>query len=94
MNNTDYCQPHVVPDRKVDDVCAALRLRLSLVIKKAIEERGLTHANAALIARTPRTSLTAIANGSLERVSMDRLVTIAHRLGVGISLRLATPSSI
>ena len=59
MNNTDFCRPHVVPDRRVDDVCAALRLRLSLAIKKVIEEKGLTHANAALIARTPRTSLTA-----------------------------------
>ena len=78
----------------MDDVCAALRLRLSLAIKKAIEGRDLTHADAALIARTPRTSITAIANGNLERVSLDRLVTIAHRLGVGISLRLATPSSI
>ena len=94
MNNADYCQPHAMSDRKVDDVGAAIRLRLSLAIKKAIEEKGLTHVNAALIARTPRTSLTAIANGNLERVSMDRLVTIAHRLGVGISLRLATPSSI
>jgi len=94
MINTDYYQPHATPDRKLDDVCAALRLRLSLAIKKAIEARGLTHANAALIARTPRTSLIAIANGNLERVSMDRLVAIAHRLGVAISLRLAAPSSV
>lgn len=97
MNNTDYCQPQAMTDRKSEDgenVRTAFRVRLSLAIKRAIEVRALTHANAALIARTPRTSLTAIANGNLERVSMDRLVTIAHRLGVAISLRLRTPSSI
>jgi predicted XRE-type DNA-binding protein len=97
MNPTDFPQTQAIPDRKaadIDSVRAALRIRLSLAIKRAIEERGITHADAALIARTPRTSVTAIANGNLERVSMDRLVTIAHRLGVQISLRLTTPSSI
>lgn len=89
MNNADYCQPQAtMADRKSEDgenERATLRLRLSLAIKRAIEERGLTHADAALIARTPRTSITAIANGNLERVSMDRLVIIAHRLGVRIA---------
>lgn len=98
MNNTDYCQPQSTPGRKSsgggESMLTALRLRLSLAITKAIEEQGLTHSDAGLIARTPRTSITAIANANLERVSMDRLVTIAHRLGVRISLRLTTPSSI
>lgn len=95
MNDTDYCQSQPMPDRQEDgeNVLAALRLRLSLAIKKAIDERDLTHADAALMARTPRTSITAIANGNLERVSMDRLVTIAYQLGVGIGLRLRTSSA-
>lgn len=62
-------------------VPTVLRLRLSLAIKRAIEENDLTHADAALRARTPRTSITAIVNGNLERVSIDRLVSIASRLG-------------
>lgn len=96
MYNADYCPSQGMPSRKSEDaesVTAALRLRLSLAIKRAIEGRGLTHADAALLARTPRTSLTAIANCNLEQVSMDRLVTIAYRLGVSINLRLTTPSS-
>lgn len=96
MDHTNIYQSHVAPAKSDDgeSVRTLLRLRLSLAIQKAIEERDLTHATAALMARTPRTSITAIANGNLEQVSMDRLVMIAHRLGVRISLRLTTPSSI
>jgi len=96
MNHTDFHQSHAVPVKPDggENARALLRLRLSLAIKKAIEERDLTHSTAALIARTPRTSITAIANGNLDQVSMDRLVMIAHRLGVRICLRLMAPSSI
>ena len=83
MNQTDIHQPHAMPVKPDDgeSLRTLLRLRLSLAIKKAIEQRDLTHATAALIARTPRTSITAIANGNLDEVSLDRLVMIAHRLG-------------
>lgn len=93
MNPHEYHHPQTLPETQSDDgnnARAAFRLRLSLAIKQAIEQRGLSHADAGLMARTPRTSITAIVNGKLDRVSFDRLVTIADRLGVKIGLRLST----
>jgi len=83
------CQPNCMPPQQNEEMRNALRLKLWLAIKNAIEAKGLRHAEAALMARTPRTSITAIVNGNLERVSLDRLVNIAQRIGLRLSLRIS-----
>jgi len=58
----------------------------------AVADQHLTHAEAAAIGQTPRTSLTAILNGKLDRVSMDRLLNIAVRLGATVHVRISQPN--
>lgn len=85
----DCYQPHTTPSQASDEMRNALRIKLCFAIKNTIEEKSLSHAEAALMAKTPRTSITAIVNGNLDRVSMDRLVNIAQRLGLRLSLRIS-----
>lgn len=60
-------------------------------IQDHVHNQSLTHAEAAAIAQTPRTSMTAILNGKLEKVSLDRLLNIAVRLGAPVQVRIGHP---
>jgi len=61
-----------------------IRMQVSLVqaIVRVIDKDGLTHAQAAKRAEVGRTVITAVVNGNLDGVSLDRLVMIACRLGL------------
>lgn len=47
-----------------------------------------THAEAAKKADVGRTVITAIMNGDLRRISTDRLIDIAHNLGLTVQLKV------
>ncbi len=66
-----------------------IRRDLVVSIKRAVEENNWTHAQAAEGARVGRTVMTAILNGNLEKISTDRLIDIAHRIGLRLKLRVA-----
>jgi predicted XRE-type DNA-binding protein len=70
---------------------ARLRIRVDLAkaIRKVIEQNGLTHAIASEKADVGRTVITAIANGNLNNISTDRLIDVAHALGLKIQLKVA-----
>ncbi len=66
-----------------------MRTQLVMAIKRAIERNKLTHAQAAVKADVGRTVITAIVNGNLESVSTDRLIDVAHNLGLKVQLKVA-----
>jgi predicted XRE-type DNA-binding protein len=87
--------------RNIEELCALLglprshaarvRMRRDLVIaiKRTIEKNEWTHADAAGRANVGRTVVTAVVNGNLRGVSTDRLIDIAHNLGLKIHLKVA-----
>ncbi len=87
--------------RNLKELCSTLgvpvqeeprvRMQVELVraVRKVISERGLTHAEAARIAGVGRTVITAVANGNLDGISLDRLVNIACRFGLRPSVKVA-----
>ena len=70
---------------------AKIEMRRNLVvsIKRTVEKNGWTHAEAAEEAEVGRTVMTAILNGNLEKISTDRLIDIAHRIGLKLMLKVA-----
>ena len=68
-----------------------LRIRLDLAkgIRRAIEKKSFTHAEAAQETGIGRTVITAIMNGNLNKISTDRLIDIAQALGLRLHLKVA-----
>ena len=68
-------------------VIAEMKANLTSEIIKTIKREGLTHQDVAYISGIPRTAITGIVNGSLQKVSIDRLVRIVTALGKTVELR-------
>ena len=68
-----------------------IRIRLDLVkaIRKAIEKKNMTHAQAAIKTGMGRTVITAIMNGNLDKISTDRLIDVAQSLGLKLHIKVA-----
>ena len=66
-----------------------MRRNLVISIKRTVEKNAWTHAAAAEEAGVGRTVITAILNGNLEKISTDRLIDIAHRVGLKLRLKVA-----
>ena len=66
-----------------------IRRDLVIAIRRVVEEKGYTHAEAAKRAGVGRTVITSILNGNLARISTDRLMDIAHNLGLKLKLEVA-----
>ena len=66
-----------------------MRRNLVISIKKTVKKNAWTHAVAAEEAGVGRTVITAILNGNLEKISTDRLIDIAHRIGLKLRLKVA-----
>lgn len=60
-----------------------------MAVKRVTERNGWTHAETAERAKVGRTVVTAIVNGNLRGVSTDRLIDIAHNLGLKLQLKVA-----
>lgn len=68
-----------------------IEIRVELVsgIRRTIERGKFTQAQAAAKANVGRTVITAIMNGNLGSISTDRLIDIAHNLGLRVQLKVA-----
>ena len=66
-----------------------MRCDLAIAISEFVEAKKWTHAAAAKEAGTGRTVITAIMNGSLDKISTDRMIDIARGLGLRVSLKVA-----
>ena len=70
-------------------VRAKLRVQLVIGIRNALMRQKLTQMQGAEMAHVGRTVITAIVNGNLSKISTDRLLEIADRLGVKMQFKVA-----
>ena len=66
-----------------------MRRNLVIVIQKTIQKNNWTHLEAATKAKVGRTVITAVLNGNLDKISTDRLIDIAQRIGLKVHLDVA-----
>ena len=75
------CSPEVA-------AVAKIKTKMILEIIRYIEKKGLTHQEVADRTGIPRSAITGIINGSLQRVSIDRLVRIMAGLGKSVDMKI------
>jgi predicted XRE-type DNA-binding protein len=87
--------------KNVSEICKALglpksqaarveiRRDLVIAIFTKIKAKKLTHEKAAELAGVGRTVITAVVNGSIGKISTDRLIDIADGLGLDIAIKVA-----
>lgn len=69
-------------------VVAEMKAKLTKEIIKAIDQKELTHKEVAELSGVPRSAVTGIINGSLQKVSIDRLIRILGTLGRKVELKV------
>lgn len=69
---------------------AEMKAKLTKEIIKDISKRGLTHKEVSELSGVPRSAVTGIINGSLQKVSLDRLIRILGSLGKTFELKIKT----
>ncbi|MDP7322049.1 MAG: XRE family transcriptional regulator [Bacteriovoracaceae bacterium] len=67
---------------------AEMKAKLTKEIIKAISKEELTHKEVADLSGVPRSAVTGIINGSLQKVSIDRLIRILGTLGKTVELKV------
>ncbi len=67
---------------------AEMKAKLTREIIKAITKQDLTHKEVSERSGVPRSALTGIINGSLQKVSIDRLIRILGTLGKTVELKV------
>jgi len=65
-----------------------VRSRLMMAIEQLIKERGLTQAEAARVFGVTQPRVSDLVRGRIERFSIDTLVEMLGRAGIGLSIRL------
>ena len=67
---------------------AEMKAKLTKEIIKTISKEELTHREVAELSGVPRSAVTGIINGSLQKVSIDRLIRILGTLGKTVELKI------
>ncbi len=67
---------------------ATLKAQLIAAVVKEVDRRGLTHAELAQRSGLPRSAVTGILAGSLQRVTIDRLLRLVEAAGLEAALRI------
>lgn len=86
-NPKELCKLLGLPPSAVAKV--EIRLELVTAIRRELERRKLTHVQAAKKTGIGRTVITAIVNGNLTSISIDRLIDVAQGLGLRLHLKVA-----
>ena len=71
-----------------DILISELKANMTKQIQKLVKKRGLTHQDLADLSGVPRSTITGIISGSLQRVTIDRLVRILNSLGKTANFKL------
>jgi len=69
---------------------AEMKANLTKEIIKAIGKKELTHKEVSELSGVPRSAITGIINGSLQKVSIDRLIRIISTLGKKVEIKIKT----
>lgn len=67
---------------------AEMKARLTVEIAKAVKKQELTHLEVSELSGVPRSAITGIINGSLQKVSIERLVRVLGVLGKKVELKI------
>ena len=67
---------------------ADLKAKLTKEITRTLERQDLTHQELSNLSGVPRSAITGIINGSLQKVTIDRLVRILFSLGYSVEMKL------
>ena len=67
---------------------ATMKAKLTKEIIKIMDRQGVTHREVAELSGVPRSAVTGIVNGSLQNVSIERLVRILGTLGKTVKLKV------
>ena len=67
---------------------AEMKATLTKALIREIERRGLTHNQVAELADVSQSTVTGIINGSLQKVTVDRLLRIIGAIGLGVEVRV------
>ena len=67
---------------------AVLKAKLIGAILEEVERRGLTHAELAGRSGLPRSAVTGILSGSLQRVTIDRLLRLVEAAGLEADIKV------
>ncbi len=86
-NTKQLCKILGIPESEAAKI--EMRRNLVVAIKQTTEKNGWTHAEVAAESGVGRTVITAILNGNLEKISTDRLIDIAHKIGLKVKLQVA-----
>ena len=63
-------------------------LKAELTLENIIQKKDLTHKEVSELSGVPRSSVTGILNGSLQKVTLDRLIRILISLGKSLSIKI------
>ncbi len=67
---------------------AVMKAELIEAVLKTMAKKRLTHAAVAQTSGLPRSAVTGILSGSLQRVTLDRLLKLVEAVGLTIELRV------
>ncbi len=68
---------------------AVLKAQLIAAIAREVSRRGLTHAALAKRSGLPRSAVTGILSGSLQKVTIDRVLRLLEAVGLEAKLRVS-----
>ena len=74
-------------DPRIGEI-AELKAKLTKEIIKIINKKKLTHQEVSDLSSVPRSAITGIVSGSLQKVTIDRLLRIISSLGKSISIKV------
>lgn len=67
---------------------AVMKAELISAVLKALEKTGLTHAELAQRSGLPRSAVTGILSGSLQKVTLDRIVRLVDGAGLTAEIKV------
>jgi predicted XRE-type DNA-binding protein len=67
---------------------AVMKAEIIEAVRKAMAKKSLTHAAVARTSGLPRSAVTGILSGSLQRVTLDRLLKLVEAVGLTMELRV------
>lgn len=67
---------------------AVMKAQMIVAILAAVEKKNLTHAEIAKKAKIPRSAVTGILSGSLQKVTIDRVLRLVEAVGLVAELKI------
>jgi len=75
-----------IPKRRALE--ATLKARLIAAVVREAKRRGLTHATLAARSGLPRSAVTGILSGSLQKITIDRVLRLVEAAGLEAEIRI------